>query len=111
MPDEEGEVKSGDDVTKTTSLHAHGEGRESDIEGEIGGGSGDEQDADTAEKTGGATSGAPSGEPADPASQGSEDAPEGGLGSKTDALGGGEPVEPGGRTPPDQLHPHGESGR
>lgn len=36
---------------------------------------------------------------------------EGGLGSQTGALGGGEPVEPEGRTPPDQLHPHGESGR
>ncbi len=40
---------------------------------------------------------------------------DGGLGSQTGALGGGEPVEPdepgGTRTPPDQLHPHGESGR
>ena len=94
MPDEKGEVKSEDDPTKSTPLHAHGESREADIEGEIGGGSGDEQDGDTVEKTGGATSGAPSGEPSEPASESAEDAPEGGLGSKTDALGGGEPVEP-----------------
>lgn len=40
---------------------------------------------------------------------------DGGLGSQTGALGGDEAVEPdepaGTRTPPDQLHPHGESGR
>lgn len=38
-----------------------------------------------------------------------------GLGAQTGALGGGHPVEPeqaeGERTPPDQLHPHGQSGR
>lgn len=34
----------------------------------------------------------------------------GGLGSQTGALGGGKPVEPGGTTPPDKLHPHGSSG-
>ena len=38
-----------------------------------------------------------------------------GLGAQTGAVGGGHPVEPeqaeGGRTPPDQLHPHGQSGR
>jgi hypothetical protein len=111
MPDERGEVKSEDDATKTTPLHAHAEGRGSDIEGEIGGGTADEQDADTVEKTGGATAGAPSGEPSEPAPESDENAPEGGLGSKTDALGGGEPTEPGDRVPPDQLHPHGESGR
>ena len=111
MPDEKGEVKSEDDPTKSTPLHAHGEGRESDIEGEIGGGSGDEQDGDTVEKTGGSTSGSPSGEPADPVDETSGEAPEGGLGAATEAQGGGEPVEPGDRTPPDQLHPHGESGR
>ncbi len=66
MPDEH-DNETAEDATET-SLHAHGEGREDDIEGDVGGGEGDEQDADTAENTGGATSGGPGG-----SGQGEED--------------------------------------
>ncbi len=61
MPDEHEETGVDKDDLPATPLHAHGEGREEDIEGEVGGGTGDDQDADTAEKTGGATSGGPGG--------------------------------------------------
>ncbi len=62
MPDENDETGVDEENLPATPLHAHGEGREEDIEGEVGGGTGDDQDADTAEKTGGATSGGPGGE-------------------------------------------------
>ena len=61
MPDERDEGSADEETIPKTSLHAHGEGREEDIEGEIGGGSGEEQEADDVEKTGGATSGGPGG--------------------------------------------------
>ncbi len=61
MPDETDETGVDKEDLPATPLHAHGEGREEDIEGEIGGGSGDEQDADDVEATGGATSGGPGG--------------------------------------------------
>jgi hypothetical protein len=68
MPDEKDEVRADEEKLPETSLHAHAEGRDEDIKGEIGGGPGSEQDADTVEKTGGATSGGPGG-----AAEGEED--------------------------------------
>jgi hypothetical protein len=59
MPDENDDTRTED--PPSTPLHAHAEGREKDVEGDIGGGEGDEQDADTAENTGGSTSGRPGG--------------------------------------------------
>lgn len=62
MPDEEDNEKV--EETASTPLHAHAEGREEDIEGDIGGGGsgeGDDQDADDVEPTGGSTSGGPGG--------------------------------------------------
>ena len=59
MPDEKGNEATDEETVPSTPLHAHGEGREEDVEGEIGGGQG--ADADTAENTGGATSGGPGG--------------------------------------------------
>ncbi|MFI5122926.1 MAG: hypothetical protein ACHQJ5_08505 [Vicinamibacteria bacterium] len=62
MPDEKGEVSADEEAIPKTPLHAHAEGREEDVQGEIGGGTGEDQDADTAENTGGATSGGPGGD-------------------------------------------------
>ncbi len=61
MPDDQDETGIDEDALPRTPLHAHGEGRDEDIEGEVGGGTGEDQDADTAENTGGATSGGPGG--------------------------------------------------
>ncbi len=61
MPDERDEVKADEDTIPESPLHAHGEGREDAIEGKIGGGAGEDQDANTVESTGGATSGGPGG--------------------------------------------------
>jgi len=58
MPDEHDNEKA--DETPSTPLHAHAEGREQDVEGDIAGTEG-EQDADSAENTGGSTSGGPGG--------------------------------------------------
>jgi hypothetical protein len=68
MPDEKGESAADEETIPETPLHAHGEGREDDIEGEIGGGSGEDRDAETTENTGGSTSGGPGG-----AARGDED--------------------------------------
>jgi hypothetical protein len=62
MPDEKDETKADEETIPETSLHAHGEGREEDIEGQVGGGH--EEGAETARNTGGATSGGPAGEAA-----------------------------------------------
>ena len=59
MPDEH-DNETAEDAPRALS-HAHAEDREDEMEGEVGGGEGDEQDADTAETTGGATSGGPGG--------------------------------------------------
>jgi hypothetical protein len=61
MPDENDKTATDPAKIPATPLHAHGEGREEDIEGEIGGGQGEDRDADSAENTGGATSGGPGG--------------------------------------------------
>lgn len=61
MPDENDQTGSDEETIPSTPLHAHGEGREEDIEGEIGGGQGEDRDAESAENTGGATSGGPGG--------------------------------------------------
>jgi len=61
MPDEKDRTEMDEDEIPSTPLHAHGEGREEDIEGEIGGGQGEDRSADSAENTGGATSGGPGG--------------------------------------------------
>ncbi len=61
MPDEKDEGSADEETIPKASLHTHSEGREEEIEGEIGGGSGEDQEADDVEKTGGATSGGPSG--------------------------------------------------
>lgn len=60
MPDEKGETGIDEENIPETPLHAHDEGREEDIEGNIGGGH--EEGAETAENTGGATSGGPGGD-------------------------------------------------
>ena len=59
MPDEDDNTGIDEEDLPATSLHAHGEDREEDIEGEIGGG--EDEGAETAESTGGATSGGPGG--------------------------------------------------
>ncbi len=61
MPDEKDETSADEETVPKTPLHAHAEGRDEDIEGEIGGGTGEDQDADTAQNTGGSTSGGPGG--------------------------------------------------
>jgi hypothetical protein len=61
MPDEKEKTEPDEETIPSTPLHAHGEGREEDIEGEIGGGQGEDRDAESAENTGGSTSGGPGG--------------------------------------------------
>lgn len=59
MPGEQGETGADQEATETP-LHAHGGGREEDVEGEMG--EDFQEDADDVENTGGATSGGPGGE-------------------------------------------------
>lgn len=66
MPDERDQTQADEETIPSTPLHAHGEGREEEIEGELGGGH--EEGAETAENTGGSTSGGPGG-----AAEGEED--------------------------------------
>ena len=62
MPDEKDNVKPDEETIPESPLHAHGEGREEAIEGNIGGGTGEDKDANTVENTGGSTSGGPGGD-------------------------------------------------